>query len=92
MKFRRHHNNDGRQVVTSGATERQVRAIAKRLDVPYGSVVATPTGRWIQIPRLVGFCAQCALPSEPVFCSQQCEDVWLEKLDRVAQQDRAVAS
>ena len=31
-----------------------------------------------KVDRLVGFCAMCGLPSEPVFCNQKCEDNYLE--------------
>jgi protein gp37 len=36
MKTRRHHNNTGRRQIQRGKTRDQVRAIAKRLGVPYG--------------------------------------------------------
>lgn len=36
MKERRHHNNTGLRQVKRGKTREQVRAIAKRLKIPYG--------------------------------------------------------
>ena len=36
MKFRRHHNNKGYRMIKNGTTERQVRAMAKRMGIPYG--------------------------------------------------------
>lgn len=35
MKRRRHHNNEGRRQVKRGKTRLQVKAIAKRLRLPY---------------------------------------------------------
>jgi len=35
MKTRRHHNNDGRRQIQRGKTRDQVRAMARRLKVPY---------------------------------------------------------
>ncbi len=36
MKFRRHHNNKGSRTVRSGKTYDQVRAMSKRLGIPFG--------------------------------------------------------
>lgn len=35
MRTRRHHNTDGRKQIKAGATRKQVKAIAKRIKVPY---------------------------------------------------------
>lgn len=37
MKTRRHHNNDGRRQIKGGKTREQVKRLAKRLGIPYGS-------------------------------------------------------
>jgi len=36
MRTRRHHNNKGSKQVREGKTEAQVKAMAKRLKIPYG--------------------------------------------------------
>lgn len=35
MKTRRHHNNEGRRQIQQGRTRDQVKAIARRLGIPY---------------------------------------------------------
>lgn len=35
MKWRRHHTNDGRKIIRSGRTRKQVKNIAKRLGIEY---------------------------------------------------------
>lgn len=37
MKFRRHHNNDGRRQIKTGGTRRFIQRLARSLGVPYGS-------------------------------------------------------
>ncbi|MFA5124772.1 MAG: hypothetical protein WC473_03035 [Patescibacteria group bacterium] len=37
MKKRRHHNNDGRRQIKRGRTEKQVKCMARRLKIPYGT-------------------------------------------------------
>ncbi len=32
----------------------------------------------LRVDRLVGFCAHCGYPSEPVFCSKKCEREYVE--------------
>ncbi len=36
MKFRRHHNSDGRRQIKNGGTGRKMRWLAKALGIPYG--------------------------------------------------------
>ena len=36
MKFRRHHNNKGYRQIKNGTTERQIKQIARKLNIPYG--------------------------------------------------------
>lgn len=37
-KRRRHHNNRGDRTIKSGACEREVRRIARKLGIPYGMI------------------------------------------------------
>lgn len=42
-KARRHHNNKGLRQIKRGKTREQVKAMAKRLGVPYGEQKEAPT-------------------------------------------------
>lgn len=38
MKYRKHHNNKGLRTLRTGKTVQQVRRIARRLGIPYGTI------------------------------------------------------
>ena len=51
MKFRRHHNNEGRHKVRTGKVADTVEFIAKRLGIPYNDNKRSAPDWWLEATR-----------------------------------------
>lgn len=67
MRLRRHHNNDGRQRIKSGGTQRDAQHLARKLGVPYGTMpgagATVIAHSFVPMPDSAG-CGTCGWPKE----------------------------